>query len=90
MDRVEQYRRAAEDCRQMAERAHVQKHKDRWLRISDLWAGLAKDAEKDPSRSIPLVPEQPPGTNNEARFLVSSLLSNLSDGEKSRIITAGK
>jgi hypothetical protein len=55
-----------------------------------LWAGLGKESENDPSRSIPLVPEQPARINNDGRFLASSLLSDLSDGEKSRIIASGK
>lgn len=88
MDRLEQYRRAAGDCRQMAERSHVAKHKERWLRIAERWTSLAKEIEEDPHRHVSIVPEQPPVRGT--KFLVSSLLSELPDGEKAELITAGR
>ena len=83
MDRVEQYRKTAEECRAMAARAQVQKHTDRWLRIAALWESLAEDAEKDPGRNIRLVPDQSELQAAPDRFLAKSVLSRFSDEENS-------
>jgi len=87
MDRLEQYRIAADDCRQMAARSHVPKHQERWLRIAERWTSLAKEIENDPHRHVSIIPEQPQARIN--RVLVSSLLSELSDEEKAGLMGAG-
>ena len=88
MDRLDQYRRAADDCRQMAMRSHVPKHKERWLRIAERWTTLAMEIENDPHRHVSIVPEQLQVRAN--KFLVSSLLSELPDYEKAELMSAGR
>ena len=80
MDRVEQYHRAAEECRQMAQRSHVPKHEERWLRLADRWQAMALEAE-EMSRSVPIAPEPPPASS-PSKFLVANLLSELSEAER--------
>jgi hypothetical protein len=43
--RADEYRRAAADCRELAERALNQADKERWLKIAEQWLELVRRAE---------------------------------------------
>jgi hypothetical protein len=48
MTDADEFRKLAEDCRQLAAGEHKQVDKAFWLRLAEDWLKLAQDADKPP------------------------------------------
>jgi hypothetical protein len=60
MSNADEYRKQAEDARQMAARSLKEEDKAFWLRLAEDWLKLPKKPISHPSGDSP-VPSQPPG-----------------------------
>lgn len=49
MNKAQEYRRRANDCRAQAEKQNGGQYKDQWLALAEEWSRLAEQAEHYPN-----------------------------------------
>jgi len=49
--KVEEYRRHADECRQLASLASTDEHREQLLQMVEMWNGLAEDRQEQLARS---------------------------------------